>query len=127
MGLGPSTWEYFDNERAKELAAAEAERDEMRANIAEELAQLDKNAELLTTADELYDVFKSTRAMETEATKRLDYQIDLQNLKVQIEQDHMAKWVQEAVVQSITPEQEQQTILKCIDDIESLAAAHASA
>lgn len=138
--IGPSAREYFDNERAKELSAAEAERDEMRATIAEELAQLDQNAELLTTADELYDVYKSTRAMETEASyrknllevetevkKRLDYQIDLQNLKVQIEQDHMAKWVQDAVVQSITPEQEQQTILKCIDDIELLAAAHVSA
>jgi len=138
--LGPPAQEYFDQVRAEELAEYENERDEIRISIADELEQLDKNAELLTTADELYAVFKSTREMEAEAVYRqnllevetkvkshLDYQIDLQNLQQQIEQDYMAKWVHDAVVQSITPEQEQQTILKCIDDIEVLAAAHATA
>lgn len=40
-----------------------------------------------------------------EVKKRLDYQVALQNLKRQKEQDHMIQWVEKSVVQSITPQQ----------------------
>lgn len=40
-----------------------------------------------------------------EVKKRLDYQVALQNLKRQKEQDHMIQWVEKNVVQSITPQQ----------------------
>lgn len=40
-----------------------------------------------------------------EVKKRLDYQVALQNLKYQKEQDHMIQWVEKNVVQSITPQQ----------------------
>lgn len=40
-----------------------------------------------------------------EVKKRLDYQVALQNLKRQKEQDHMVQWVEKSVIQSITPQQ----------------------
>lgn len=40
-----------------------------------------------------------------EVKKRLDYQVAMQNLKRQKEQDHMIQWVEKSVVQSITPQQ----------------------
>lgn len=40
-----------------------------------------------------------------EVKKRLDYQVAMQNLKHQKEQDHMIHWVEKNVVQSITPQQ----------------------
>ncbi|POI25178.1 hypothetical protein CIB84_011073, partial [Bambusicola thoracicus] len=40
-----------------------------------------------------------------EVKKRLDYQVALQNLKRQKEQDHMVQWVEKNVIQSITPQQ----------------------
>lgn len=40
-----------------------------------------------------------------EVKKRLDYQVAMQNLKQQKEQDHMIQWVEKNVVQSITPQQ----------------------
>lgn len=40
-----------------------------------------------------------------EVKKRLDYQVAMQNLKRQKEQDHMIQWVEKNVIQSITPQQ----------------------
>merc|ERR1712038_46062 len=137
--LGPMYVEWAEGERAATLAEYEKERNDKRDAIANELQQLDSNAELLSTTDELFAVFKDTRAMEaetkyrknlleveTEVKKRLDYQVELQNLKRKVEQQHMAQWLENAVVSSITPEQAQQTLLKCIDDIDSLANKHAA-
>ena len=38
-----------------------------------------------------------------EVKKRLDYQIAVQNLNRQMEQEHMVNWVEKSVVGSITP------------------------
>nr|XP_033774524.1 ATP synthase F(0) complex subunit B1, mitochondrial [Geotrypetes seraphini] len=56
-----------------------------------------------------------------EVKKRLDYQIDLQHLKRRMEQDHMINWVEKSVVRSITPQQEKESIAKCISDLKMLA------
>jgi len=135
--VGPLYQEYSDKVRAETLAELEGERNERRVLIDDELNQLQSNADLLSTTDELFAVFKDTRTMEaeakyrtnlleveTEVKNRLDYQVDLQNLKRKLEQQHMAQWLENAVVGSITPEQEQQTLLKCIEDIDALAEAH---
>ncbi|XP_057895799.1 ATP synthase F(0) complex subunit B1, mitochondrial [Melospiza georgiana] len=56
-----------------------------------------------------------------EVKKRLDYQVALQNLKRQKEQDHMIQWVEKSVVQSITPQQQKESIAKCILDLKALS------
>merc|ERR1712212_1069402 len=56
-----------------------------------------------------------------EVKKRLDYQVALQNLHRRMEQEHMVKWVEQNVIQSITPQQEKESIAKCITDLKALA------
>ncbi|NXG77775.1 AT5F1 synthase, partial [Baryphthengus martii] len=57
----------------------------------------------------------------SEVKKRLDYQVAMQNLKRQKEQDHMIQWVEKNVVQSITPQQQKESVAKCILDLKTLS------
>lgn len=56
-----------------------------------------------------------------EVKKRLDYQVALQNLLRRKEQDHMINWIEKSVVQSITPQQQKESITKCIADLKLLS------
>uniref|UniRef100_A0A3P9H5D1 ATP synthase subunit b n=1 Tax=Oryzias latipes TaxID=8090 RepID=A0A3P9H5D1_ORYLA len=58
-----------------------------------------------------------------EVKRRLDYQIALQNLHHRLEQEHMINWVEKNVISSITPQQEKESIAKCITDLKVLAKA----
>ncbi|GCB77585.1 hypothetical protein scyTo_0016714 [Scyliorhinus torazame] len=53
--------------------------------------------------------------------RRLDYQVGLQHLQRRLAQEHMANWVEKNVIQSITPQQEKESIAKCISDLKVLA------
>ncbi|GCC29477.1 ATP synthase F(0) complex subunit B1, mitochondrial [Chiloscyllium punctatum] len=56
-----------------------------------------------------------------EVKKRLDYQVGLQHLQRRLAQEHMVNWVEKSVIQSITPQQEKESIAKCISDLKGLA------
>lgn len=56
-----------------------------------------------------------------EVKKRLDYQVALQDLLRRKEQDHMINWIEKSVVQSITPQQQKESIAKCIADLKLLS------
>lgn len=57
----------------------------------------------------------------SEVKKRLDYQVALQHLLRSKEQEHMINWVEKSVVQSITPQQQKESIAKCISDLKLLS------
>jgi len=59
----------------------------------------------------------------TEVKKRLDYQVETDNVKRRVEQDHMVNWIIDNVKKSITPEQEKQNMAACIARLKSLSVA----
>lgn len=87
---------------------------------------------------EYFDIMKANNEMrleieyrrrlhevETEVKKRLDYQVDLQNLERNVEEEHIASWIENQVVSSITAKHETDAIAQCIKDLNALAEAKA--
>ncbi|XP_032805174.2 ATP synthase peripheral stalk subunit b, mitochondrial [Petromyzon marinus] len=56
-----------------------------------------------------------------EVKRRLDYQLALQHMQRRTEQEHMITWVERGVMGSITPQQDKDTIAKCIADLKVLS------
>lgn len=53
---------------------------------------------------------------------RLDYFVDLEAAKRNFEQQHMVNWIVDSVVKGITPQQEKDSISKCIQDLKAISA-----
>jgi len=74
---------------------------------------------------QLEDVYRQ-RLMNVygEVKKRLDYQVEIQNVERNIQQKHMANWIIDGVKKAITPESEAENLKKCIADLKGLAAKY---
>ncbi|XP_064617767.1 ATP synthase subunit b, mitochondrial-like [Liolophura sinensis] len=66
---------------------------------------------------------KRLQEVYQQVKRRLDYQLDIQNTKRRFEQEHMVNWIVNGVVSSITPQQEKESISKCIADLKTLSAS----
>jgi len=60
-----------------------------------------------------------------EVKSRLDYQLEVQNVKRRFEQDHMVSWIVDNVKKGITPQQEAESIKVCISQLKKMSAATA--
>jgi len=58
-----------------------------------------------------------------EVRRRLDYQVEIQDIEKRISQRNLVDWVVRKVKSSITADQEKQNIDKCISDLSGLARA----
>lgn len=56
-----------------------------------------------------------------EVKRRLDYQLEIQRVERTVKQKHLVDWVTSKVLASITEDQDQQTLNKCIVDLKALA------
>jgi F-type H+-transporting ATPase subunit b len=54
--------------------------------------------------------------------KRLDYQVDVQSAQRRVQQQHMVQWIVDGVMAGVTPQQEKDSLTKCLQDLKTIAA-----
>ncbi|KAF0312699.1 ATP synthase subunit b, mitochondrial [Amphibalanus amphitrite] len=134
--VGPSLSEYLD----KRIDEYEAGWAEYRGNQTDGLvAAIEEEKKQQWHAEGqqvLFDAKKENVALQLEATfrerqmtvfnevkRRLDYQVDTQNVAQGFQQKHLVNWVVDQVQKSITPQQEKDAIKQCLAELKGLAKA----
>ncbi|XP_047218696.1 ATP synthase F(0) complex subunit B1, mitochondrial [Girardinichthys multiradiatus] len=132
--FGPSVAAFADKLNEEKVSKAQEVKDLAMSSLAQAVEDEKKEQWRVEGRSMLFDAKRNNVAMllETnyrerlhmvtnEVKRRLDYQIALQNLHRRMEQEHMINWVEKSVIGSITPQQEKESIAKCIADLKALA------
>ncbi|XP_009083479.1 PREDICTED: ATP synthase F(0) complex subunit B1, mitochondrial [Acanthisitta chloris] len=132
--FGKDVAAFADKLNEEKIAQALAVKNEAIENLQAAIEQEKKEQWRVEGRSYLFDAKRNNIAMQLETNyrermmmvynevkKRLDYQVAMQNLKRQKEQDHMIQWVEKNVIQSITPQQQKESIAKCILDLKALS------
>ncbi|XP_054647233.1 ATP synthase F(0) complex subunit B1, mitochondrial [Dunckerocampus dactyliophorus] len=133
---GPSVAAFADKLNEDKVAKAQEVKDGAIASLTQAIEDEKKEQWRVDGRSMLFDAKRNNVAMilETnyrerlhmvtnEVKRRLDYQVALQDLQRRMAQEHMVNWVEKNVVSSITPQQEKESIAKCITDLKALAKA----
>ncbi|KAG9353063.1 hypothetical protein JZ751_017639 [Albula glossodonta] len=137
--FGPSVAAFADKLNEEKVAKAQEAKDLALNNLTQAIEDEKKEQWRAEGRQMLFDAKRNNVNMlleinsrerhhmvTNEVKKRLDYQIDLQNLHRRMQQEHMVNWVEKSVIGSITPQQEKESIAKCISDLKKLAQARAA-
>ncbi|XP_077468630.1 ATP synthase peripheral stalk subunit b, mitochondrial [Stigmatopora argus] len=133
---GPSVAAFADKLNEDKVAKAQEVKDFAMSSLTQAIEDEKKEQWRVEGRSMLFDAKRNNVAilLETnyrerlhmvtnEVKRRLDYQIGLQDLQRRMAQEHMVNWVEKNVVGSITPQQEKESIAKCITDLKVLAQA----
>lgn len=134
--FGPALSDYLEKEQDKHAEELNAGRVNEIQSLHDAIAAERKAQWQIEGGDMIFDVKRENIALQVEASyrerimqvysevkKRLDYHAEKQDIERNLLQKHMASWIVARVKSSITPEQEQENIKKCIADLKKLAAA----
>lgn len=134
--FGPQVAAFADKLNEEKVATAQEVKDIAMTSLAQAIEEEKKEQWRVEGRSMLFDAKRNNVAMllETnyrerlhmvtnEVKRRLDYQIALQALHRRMEQEHMVNWVEKSVINSITPQQEKESIAKCITDLKVLSKA----
>uniref|UniRef100_A0A7N5P7N2 ATP synthase subunit b n=3 Tax=Tetrapoda TaxID=32523 RepID=A0A7N5P7N2_AILME len=138
--FGPQVGAFADKLNEEKVAKAQEVKDTAINSLKQAIADENKEQWRVEGRNYLFDAKRSNVVMllETnyrerllhvyeEVKKRLDYQVNLQHVIFRREQEHMVNWVEKNVIQSLTAQQEKESIAKCIADLKVLSkATHAS-
>ncbi|XP_065070666.1 ATP synthase F(0) complex subunit B1, mitochondrial-like [Rhopilema esculentum] len=136
--FGKQVGEALD-EQSQNILDAMNEGRNARIKAYEEAIADEKSVEAVYSCrDQIYEVLKENNSMKMEleyrenvnkvyeeVKKRLDFQVELQQLKKNLEQEHIVSWLENVVVKSITPQQEKDALAQCIKDVKLLAVSRA--
>lgn len=139
--FGPALSAYLEKEQQLECdqfnEGKYSQVDSLTSSIDEE-----KTAQLQAVGcqEHLFEAKRQNVALQLEATyrervatvyaevkKRLDYQVEKQNVERNVEQKHMVNWIISKVQKSITADSETENIKKCIADLKLMASRAATA
>ncbi|XP_063216511.1 ATP synthase subunit b, mitochondrial [Bacillus rossius redtenbacheri] len=133
--FGPKVAEYLD----KEVDAADKELTDSRdltVKSLEEGVALEKLQQWRAEGQNLlFEAKKENVALQLEAAyrervaaayqevkRRLDYQVERLNVDRRIAHKHMVSWIVSSVLKSLTPQQEKESLQRCIADLQALSA-----
>ncbi|XP_064161566.1 ATP synthase F(0) complex subunit B1, mitochondrial-like [Anguilla rostrata] len=137
--FGPNVAAFADKLNEEKVAKAQEVKDLAMSSLAQAIEDEKKEQWRVEGRGMLFDAKRNNVNMlleinsrerqhlvTSEVKKRLDYQIAMQNLHRRLEQEHLVNWVEKSVIGSITPQQEKESIAKCITDLKKLAQAKAA-
>uniref|UniRef100_A0A3Q3K7H4 ATP synthase subunit b n=1 Tax=Monopterus albus TaxID=43700 RepID=A0A3Q3K7H4_MONAL len=132
--FGPDVAAFADKLNEEKVAQFQEVKDHAMSSLVQAIENEKKEQWRVDGRSMLFDAKRNNVAMmlETnyrerlhmvtnEVKRRLDYQIALQNLHRRMELEHMVNWVEKSVISSISPQQEKESIAKCITDLKALA------
>ncbi|KAG5835527.1 ATP synthase F(0) complex subunit B1, mitochondrial-like [Anguilla anguilla] len=137
--FGPNVAAFADKLNEEKVAKAQEVKDLAMSSLAQAIEDEKKEQWRVEGRGMLFDAKRNNVNMlleinsrerqhlvTSEVKKRLDYQIAMQSLHRRLEQEHLVNWVEKSVIGSITPQQEKESIAKCITDLKKLAQAKAA-